>query len=309
MRYKLYKMSFQTAVHFGNGTLESGDFVFCADTLFSALCQEACKRDVAFMEELRNYVHENQLRFSDAFQYIGDTYYLPKPMRKIVKDREASDSVLKKAYKNLKYIPVEEFDDYLRGEYDVLRARGMMELGSCEVKTATAIRGKEETEPYRIGQYYFYDGNGLYFIVGYECDDAVRLVEELLEYLTYSGIGGKRSSGYGRFELRIKKVPEGLVSRLNAESTMYMSLSVSLPQEDELRTALSEAEYTLCKRSGFVASEKSAKEQMRKKDLYVFKSGACFKTKFNGDIYNVACKEGKHAVYRYAKPLFMGVDV
>lgn len=307
MEYKVYKMSFQTAVHFGNGQLESGEYTFCADTLFSALCQEAYKISEEMLKNLYECACKGQIKFSDAFPYIGGTYYLPKPMMKIDKEQEVSSSIIKKAYKKLKYIPLNYFDKYLRGEYDVLEDEGMDSLGKHNVKAAVAIRGREETEPYRVGEYYFNQGNGLYFIVGYENDEIFMMIQELLENLMYSGIGGKRASGYGRFEMNITKLPDELEKRLTSEGEKYMTLSVSLPKE-ELKNVMEGAQYALSKRSGFVASENYAETQMRKRDLYVFKAGACFLKKFKGDVYDVSGKVGKHAVYRYAVPLFMEVD-
>lgn len=309
MKYKLYKMSFQTAVHFGNGTLESGEYTIGSDTLFSALCQEALKVDAVLFEELCESVFSDQLRFSDALPYIGDIYYLPKPMMKIEKEQREASSILKKAYKKLKYISIDSFNEYLKGDYDILKEQDLENLGKYVVKTAAAIRGNEETEPYRIGQYYFNEGNGLYIIVGYEKDEVIRMFEELLDSLSYSGIGGKRSSGFGRFSATVKKVPQHLEERLESSASRYMTISLSLPKESELEEAMNGAEYIVCKRSGFVASETYASEQMRKKDLYVFKSGACFLNRFTGDVYDVSSKAGKHPVYRYAKPLFVGVDV
>lgn len=308
MEYKVYKMSFQTAVHFGNGQLESGECTFCADTLFSALCQEAYKIDKETLEKLYEYASKGNIKFSDAFPYIGETYYLPKPMMKIDKEQEVSSSVIKKAYKKLKYIPLDSFGKYLQGEYDVLADEGIDSLGKHNVKAAVAIRGKEKTEPYRVGEYYFNHGNGLYFILGYENEEMFMLVQELLESLMYSGIGGKRAAGYGRFELNVTKVPDELKKRMTSEGEKYMTLSVALPKEEELKSAMEGAQYTLNKRSGFVASENYADTQMRKRDLYVFKAGACFLKKFEGDVYDVSGKAGKHAVYRYAVPLFMEVD-
>ena len=88
-----------------------------------------------------------------------------------------------------------------------------------------------------------------------------------------------------------------------------MTLSVSLPTDDELESALEGAEYLLIKRSGFVASEEYAKEQRRRRDLYVLKAGACIRRPYQGDVYDVADPDGGHPVYRYARPMFMEVDV
>lgn len=85
-----------------------------------------------------------------------------------------------------------------------------------------------------------------------------------------------------------------------------MSLSCSLPKYNELETVLEGASYLLQKRSGFVVSDKYSEEPLRKRDLYILKAGSCFRTIFEGDIYDVS-DGGTHAVYRYAKPLFMEV--
>ena len=85
-----------------------------------------------------------------------------------------------------------------------------------------------------------------------------------------------------------------------------MSLSGALPRENELEEAMENAEYMLLKRSGFVSSSSYCDSFMRKKDLYIFASGSCFRRKFEGDVYDVS-SNGTHPVYRYAKPIFIGV--
>lgn len=309
MDYRVYRLEFQGAVHFGRNRLEDSEYVFCADTLFSALCHEALKQGQDVMESFCQYVREDELLLSDTFPYVGNTYYLPKPMKRIRTEDSKGDSVIKKAYKKLKYIPAEQLEIYLRGEYDVLNSQKISELGDFEMKVSAAVRGEEETRPYRIECYYYKEGNGLYLIVGYKNPRAVQLTEELLEGLMFSGIGGKRSAGLGRFRLRSGKLPSDIYNRLGKDGKQYMTLSVSLPMEEEMEDALTGAEYLLCKRSGFVASEKYAQEQRRKKDLYVLKAGACVKAWYRGDLYDVSEEGGNHPVYRYAKPMFMEVDV
>ena len=308
MKYKLYKLSFHGAVHFGKNSLDNGEYTFCADTLFSALCHEAVKIGEATLESFYQQTKDGRILLSDAFPYMGDTYYLPKPMNHIESEDRHGDSVVKKAYKKLKYIPVNEIDNYLQGKYDVMYARDFSELGFFQMNVVACIRGEDETKPYRIESYRFYEKNGLYILVGYQSEDALELVEQLLENLSYAGIGGKRTSGMGRFTLFQGKIPNELEKRLEEKGKKYMTLSVSLPKDDELEEALKGAEYALIRRSGFVTSSNYAKEQMRKRDLYVLKAGACVNDKYDGDIYDVSDKIGKHAVYRYAKPIFMEVD-
>lgn len=308
MNYKIYKLKFTGAVHFGAGTLEDGEYVFYADTLFSALCQEALKKSTDCMDELVRYVKDGSLLLSDAFPYIGEIYCLPKPMKRVESKDNQGNSIIKKAFKKLKYIPMEKLEDYLKGEYDVLNGIDMRCLGKFEMKVSASIRGEAETKPYRVGTYYFNEECGLYFIAGYENDNAWELLRDLMERLSFSGIGGKRSAGMGRFECHYEALSEKILKRLGNKGDTYMTMSVSLPKEDEMEEVISDADYLLCRRSGFVASENYAEEMMRKKDLYVLKSGSCVHKKYDGDIYDVSDHKGRHEVYRYAKPLFMEVD-
>lgn len=187
------------------------------------------------------------------------------------------------------------------------RERFQKEFGYKETKVSAAVRGMEETMPYRVGIFHFKPKSGLYMILGYDGQEDAALVEECLEALSFSGIGGKRASGLGRYVLQSSPLPENLRKCLGAAgSSLSMTLSVCLPREDEMELSLERASYLLVKRSGFVASETYAREQLRKRDLYVMQAGSCFHNQFEGDVYDVS-DGGSHPVYRYAKPLFMEV--
>lgn len=43
MKYTIYKLEFQTGVHFGTGALYEGTYTFHADQIFSAMYIEALK--------------------------------------------------------------------------------------------------------------------------------------------------------------------------------------------------------------------------------------------------------------------------
>ncbi len=311
MNYKVYKLSFLGAVHFGGRSLEDGEYTFCADTLFSALCQEALKQGEDVLQRFYQDALNGSLLLSDAFPYIGGTYYLPKPMKRIEAVNNKGDSAVKKAYKKLRYIPLEAMEAYLSGSYDIcgVQSKDIDRLGYFEMKAVASIRGEEETKPYRIGTYYYNKGNGVYIIAGYQNQAQLELMDKLMESLSFSGIGGKRASGLGRFEVRSERLPREIWQRLERMGACYMSLSVSLPRADELEAVLAGAEYMLCKRSGFVASGQYASKQMRKRDLYVLKAGACVAARYQGDIYDVSGGDGGHPVYRYAKPMLMEVGI
>ena len=299
MKYRLYRLSFPYGIHAGEHNLDESLTSFCADTLFSALFMEAMKRSEDHSERFLQAVKEGKILLSDAFPYIGGTNYLPKPLCRVDVKGEQGDSVMKKAFKGLSYVPMDKMDQYLLGELDaVAEKEKLSELGVHDLKTSAAIAGHEETMPYHVGVFTFHKGNGLYLIIGAE--DGTE-VGELLGALSFAGIGGKRSSGYGRFIIEeaidLKEEP------FTETGSLYMTLSTALPREEEMEPALDHASYQMIRRGGFVASAAYAEEFRKKQDLFVMSAGSCFSGRFSGDVYDVS-EGGKHPVFRYAKPLF-----
>lgn len=302
MKYCIYKLKFPMGVHFGRGMLNDSDISFRADTLFSALYIEALKVERA--QELYQAVSSRTLCISDSFPFIEDEYMLPKPML-YVEPSNRGNSEEKKKYKKLKYIPVSCFEEYVQGKWN-MDHDPMKHFGEASQETRVYVRNEELTEPYRVGTFSYYEGNGLYVIVGYEDEQALQLFEVLMKNLSYVGIGGKRSGGLGRFEL-YKGNCKCLVEMLNKQSDCNMLLSTALPREDELEDALKGSSYQLIRRSGFAAPSKDNTQMRKKKDLYVFAAGSCFTNVFDGDIYDVSNGD-ECPVFRYAKPMFLGVS-
>lgn len=309
MRYKICKLTFPGGVHFGDNSLERSEITFHADTLFSALCLEAVKESDEALRELYDFADQEKLLFSDAFPFIGDELYLPKPYIHIHPADREGDSGEKKKYKKLEYIPAGLYDSFLKGEFPIdEHGADMDRLGSHFVKTSVNVREENEPKPYRVGSFRFSSGCGLYFLVGTEDEETQFFFTDLIAALSMSGIGGRRSTGYGRFECRLVPVPAYLEEALTGNHDRYVTLSVSLPDGQELEEVTSKASYQLIKRSGFVQSGRYSNTPMRKRDLYVFDCGSVFTRKFSGGIYDVS-SGGRHPVYRYAKPIFLGVDV
>lgn len=314
MKTRIYKFSFKTEVHFGNGTLGQGVYTIFADTLFSAMCIEAQKKGC--IDNLYQAVKHDHLLISDGFPFINDRFYLPKPCIKVSKDSSENLSKenisARKKFKKLNYIAADLFDDYLKGR-DIFDRNNFDNLGKSSLRTKGAIRnGTEETLPYHVGTFRFNDGCGLYFIINYDDDTVISMVDELISALSYVGIGGKRSSGLGRFDLTVladgKKIESvtKLLKKTSESKNGKMLLSVALPLDNELNDALADSQYLLVKRSGFTAPENNESELLKKKDLYVFSSGSYFKNTFKGDVYDVS-RGSSHPVYRYAKPMFMEI--
>ena len=306
MEYVIYKLVFTTGVHFGDGSLYTSRNTFRADTLFSALCIEAMKISDNYMDRLLGYVRSGEIVFSDAMPYTNNTFYVPKPMTHIEQNVVEAKAVSGKVFKNILYINSDEIGLWMHGEYDPGKNKGLEDLGYYEVRDLVAIRGEEDPLPYRIGIYHYQEGNGLYVLVAYEDDEKRDLFEELLSAVSLVGIGGKRASGLGRFVFVRKALSPEMKKRLAGDYTKYMLLSGGLPEDGELEEVLRNADYRLSLRSGFVQSDHYAEGQLRKKDCYMLDAGSVLEKRFKGNVIDISAG-GRHPVYRYAMPLFMGV--
>lgn len=306
MKYKICKFKFLTGLHIGNGMLVDGEPVFMADTLFSALCQEALNIPNG-IDQLVKYCRQGKLKISDGLPYIGTTCYVPKPMMTI-ESKEEGNSKIKKAFKKLKYIPIDKIEEYIKGDLDAPSEKEKLgALGKYEMRQKASISYEEETMPYYIGSFHFLENNGIYVIVGYEDDEILDCIQLLLRGLSFSGIGGKRSAGYGKFEVEFCDVPQNLKERLQeVKYQSYISLGFSLPKQDELEQVMDNSQFQLIKRSGFINSNTYATTYQKKRDFYGFAAGSCFDKTFEGDVFDVSIF-GNHPVYRYAIPIFMGV--
>lgn len=151
MDYTLYCLEFMNGVHFGKGNLDRTEITFHADTLFSALFQEALK--LGKQERFLRSVSDGRIVLSDAFPYIGRTYYVPKPMIpvQIQEEKKQGDSRQKKRLKteihSCKY-----YSDFVNGTFPEEHMEDMKYLGIQKMKVSVGIRGKEEPEPYQ-GKY------------------------------------------------------------------------------------------------------------------------------------------------------------
>lgn len=305
MKYIAYKLSFQTGVHFGSGMLNETKERFYADTLFSALCLEALKMGEDTLKKLYQLTKNGEIVFSDSFPFIGDTLYIPKPM--ITIERETSDVSDRKKWKKLKYIPLEQMQAYLSGNLDVEKeANCLKELGEIVIREKVSLVDVQKSEPYSVGVFYFKKGTGLYFLVGYQKEETITFMEQLIISLGYQGIGGKVSSGFGKFSVASMPITKDVIQRLENEKGTFVVLTTSLPKENEIESVICNATYLLEKRSGFIQSETYAKEQVKKHTQYFLQAGSVVKKRYEGDIYEVGTK-GTHSVWRYGKPILLEV--
>ena len=296
---KIIKLYFESPVHFGEKRLSESKITFSADTLFSALMIEAV--GLGKEDEFYQLASNNLVKFSDAFPFIDQYYYIPKPMFNLKLEKE--DENLPKAFKKLLYVPIDSLEDYLSGGLDAYFERESFNLGKLALSEKVQQHDFKDSEPYNVCTFTFKENTGLYVLI----EQTHPLLEELLENLQYSGIGGKRNSGYGKFKFEILEDSD-IEDLFSAKGNRKILLSGALPKDAELEQALKNASYLLERRGGFVQSDTYATNLVKKQDLYVFKSGSTFENSFDGDIYQVG-KKGNHPVYKYAKSFFLEVSV
>ena len=125
-------------------------------------------------------------------------------------------------------------------------------------------------------------------------------------------LGGKRSSGYGKFhlyddpfemdEFGVYEDDKELYRRLlDDKATWQMAISMVLPAREDM-AKVTQGWYALRKRSGFI---NEADHVAKRDSLYMVTSGSCFAERITGEI---AILTGcGHPVYRYGKGLYLGL--
>lgn len=334
MKHYIFKLKFETPVRFGSDTKGSGlnkVAMNChADTLFSALCSEAnLIGGQELVEKLATCVQENKLFLSDLFPYWNDDLYLPKPIlvpnsRKISPEDLSYETAHKnsrerKTLKKLQFIAVKDFSTYQKWLAGNIKDHGLetAQFGRSELTQKVNIR-EEESLPYFVNTFSFNTNAGLYFIVGVHDDGVLTFLMDLLKSLGLSGIGGKKSVGYGKFYL-LNKASDLAMARPNSDEKIIadmlqdssansqMTISACLPLADDI-SIVQEGTYLLIARNGFVHSNTYSKVQEKRNSVYMLNAGSCFPRRFNGDLLNLSAG-GKHPIYRYGKGLFVGLDI
>ena len=244
---------------------------------------------------------QDEFVLTDAFPYQSGPF-LPKPIGFPKFDQADLTTDVKevrrqaKMAKKLQFIPLEKFDSYVNGTLFEDAEHGVTNI-------VTKNQPHVDGALYQVSTVRFADKSALYVIA-----TESELLNELMTSLQYTGIGGKRSSGYGQFDLTINNLPDSLKNRLTkVHQGPVMTLTTSLPVEKELEYAMETGSYLLSKSSGFAFSTET-NENYRKQDLYKFASGSTFSETYTGQIVDVRPLDFPHEVLSYAKPLFLKME-
>ena len=328
MRHKIILFRFTSPVHFGDAAEGGGlgeILSYCrADTFFSALCREAADISQELLACVVEGMQRGKLRFSDLFPWKKANHcyelYLPRPVMNLPHTEQAEtlsyeevreQSGERKKYKKRSFIRASEMESYLQER----NISAQPDFGKEELRTQYNAR---EKRPYGIGAYHFMPDAGLYLILSGDEELAEKL-EPLIKLLGMAGIGGKRSSGFGKYifedaplDLSDENTYGGddvaLYKMLCAgHSNCYMALSSFLPEKLEVGN-ISSGTGKIIKRGGFAWSREMT-GPAKVSSVYMMASGSCFSKRLEGRIADVNNGSAPHPVYKYGKGLFVGLPL
>lgn len=316
---RFIKLSFKTAVHFGSshgcGGVEGTEYYLHSDTLFSALFIETLRLfGETAAQDFADKTKEGEIILSSLLPFNEKGLFVPKPLMVFEREKQLeSNSKLKKQLKNLQFIAADNFNDYisfLEGKHSnaELFCCGSA-FGEVEVQSKVWVIPDGDNKPYVVSVFHFNKDCGLYFIL--VCEDSYYndVFAAVLDSLSYSGLGGKRSWGYGRFSFCLAGDDETATMRKMMDyansANVKMLVSVCLPESENWHEyALG---YKLLWRKGYIESQTYATTQYKKKSVAVIAEGSCFNAAPLGIIADVG-QNGAHPVYRNGKALCLGVE-
>ena len=324
MVYLLYKLKFPSGIHVGvNSSLELTNTTVSSDVFYSAFYAEYVRIFGENDRELLQLTENDEFKVSDLLPFkemkTETVFYVPKPFVNDIERKQSSDEneqvVDRKKVKKLSYIPasrLKEYFEFLETGKNFPQIDDDFREKELHTKNKVSRIG-EDTELYNVEVFRFNKDSGLYFIVQLP-EKWKEKFENVLESLSLTGIGGKKSAGYGQFirELKTENYKADAIflhTNLKKISTSgkYLLLSSYLPQKDEIEKIKNkENGYQLIKRSGFVNSPKYSENPQKRKQVYMISSGAVLNFKPAGRLADLKL-HGNHSIYRMGKPIVIGV--
>lgn len=331
MLYYIYQLQFTTPVHLGRaelgGKLEQIDFTVTADTMFNAICCELSASGIDGLIDFCQKCDQGAIVLSDLFPYrdkAGDfEFYLPKPRLPLAAVSEVVTSpqnfitagielLEKKQWAKMRYLRASNFAKYFSGLKAGRFYFAKEGFAVAEERTLVNCRG-EESRPYTLGVYNFKPDTGLYGIIGLADETDINWLTSIIESIGLSGIGGKRSSGFGKFALTdmpydlndggFSDDDKAIADMLAAKTAPWqMSISNLLPKPQEV-TELTETYYSLRRYGGFTATKEG--QLVQKNSVYMLEAGSCLKKRILGQVQQI--NDEGHPILRYGKGIYAGI--
>ena len=276
----VYRLIFRSPLHVGEDIVgpEKISMIVHSDTILSALYSLVLKVDDEFSEK----IVEGAVRISSAFPFYREKneiiYYFPRPI--VPQDRLFSipetEYALWKKLKKLNFIPWDWVLRFLKGEkievndqdIENIKAKLRKVFKAHNIPKVALDRVTQNSNLFHFGELHFSKG-GLFIIADFEDDHTKSVFEGLLKLLGDEGLGGRRTAGYGLFDVEI----DSFEIYLPGNPLKYMLLSLYWPSEKEReRLNLKEASYQLIRRAGWFLLNDGC--SLRRKPLWMFKEGS-----------------------------------
>ncbi len=350
MKY-LIELNFKSGVHFGSdyasyGVEQVQGFAH-SDTLFSSIINvlAATKNEFEHLKWVKELFDNSKSEITIPFRISsfgfadisqGDhKYYLPKPLihpKLTIEDLLKTDKI--KELKQRQFISLEVFqkwqtEDLLDLDFAVDEEKEIKDFWTEETKTQHLTDNETAaTQIYHAGLVYYYDYIRPFFLI--ELDEEkfpFNDFKELLKTMQHFGLGGRRTSGSGIFEIceedwlpitedsieDIKKInPSFNVQKNDARirftelfktnSNSWYLFSTLFPQT--INETDVEA-YNLIPRKGWFFSTISG-VQLKRKSCFMLSEGSILKNEIEGKLVDVTPQEfTEHKIYRYGIPFYI----
>lgn len=325
--YSIFRLSFKTPVRFGNGKGASGldtmKITLSSDSLFSAIYSEYIRffgedeasKLIASFEKCETSI-SSLLPWKSTDN--GFSYFIPKPIFQGIK--KGNEDNVKKQLKKIRFISLSnmsKYFDFINGKTGLGNEKDWdMDIGAELLTDRVNLTG-DKPEPYRVASYRFVEGSGLYFIIQYIDKDLFGRFKKAVELLGISGIGGKISSGLGKYTIKECTLDgngeENLLYDMleNKNAKVQMLIGAYHPKEEEIeKLKMDGYTYILEKRDGFCTSPdfSSANGPLKRKSCVMVSEGSCFVERLEGKILDLSYGNF-HKVFRLGKTLFLGVSM
>lgn len=314
MNFQLVRLRFRQPLHLSRGklnTYESSEQTLHSDTVQAALFVCALQ----LYNEATALDFQDKVRISSAFPFVGDEFWLPRPLKLRLDD----DPSTRKELKKIKYLKKAHFEQVLRGEKPPVSE--ILEYGDIwkqiwkeDVTQRVLIdRVNAGSTPFYLEKLYPVNGHvdrGLFLLIKNEGFEAAKL-QSLFRLLGDNGIGLQRSLGNGTFDIENLEIEDFALS-LPDSGSAWVNLSLYRPA-DEVQVGniqLERSHYQLLKRGGWLSSPEDTQHmRLRKKSVLMFSEGSVLA--FDGDapvgkIEDLDPREDDpHPVFRDGRGIFL----
>lgn len=322
--YTIIKLKGLSPLHMGTGK-ENYDFsASClhSDTISSALTSMKARYEDS--SKLEDFI--DSFTVSSAFPYVGDLFFLPRPLGNInVTVSDCDEYVSRKKLKAVRYIEQGLWNDLIVGKHLSITSEQLKggfllpKTNSFKLPCKSVVSQRvtvpredgEDAEPFFFDWTFFEKDAGLFCMTDAK-DNKLEELLRLFEILGETGIGTDKNVGGGKFNVEASQVSIPDVS----DSEKGMLLSLYIPTEEEISSLidLDNSRFELSVRGGYMAgSNEYELWHLRKKSVYMLNVGSVLKyrDKLFGKVVDLCPTDYNdsrlHPVYRSGKPFIVPI--